>query len=63
MLSLSMLIIQEGWAPIPPVRDRTYESGLREQDILPGTGDKQTHYTSFAKVRRLRPLPGLAVVT
>ena len=61
--SMSMLIRQEGWDPILLVGDLTYETALLEQDIVPGTGDKDTLLASFAKVRRLkRCLPGLAIV-
>ena len=61
--SLSMLIRQNGWDPILLVGDLTYEAVLLEQNIVPGTGDKETLRASFAKVRRLKHrLPGLAVV-
>ncbi|WP_177175512.1 N-acyl homoserine lactonase family protein [Cribrihabitans marinus] len=61
--SMSLLIRQDGWDPILLVGDLTYEAGLLEQDILPGTGDRETLLASFAKVRRLRQrLPGLAIV-
>ncbi len=61
--SMSLLIRQEGWDPILLVGDLTYEASLLEQDIVPGTGDKDTLLASFAKVRRLKErLPGLAVI-
>jgi N-acyl homoserine lactone hydrolase len=61
--SMSMLIRQEGWDPILLVGDLTYETALLEQDIVPGTGDKDTLLASFANVRRLkRCLPGLAIL-
>lgn len=61
--SMSMLIRQDGWDPILLVGDLTYETALLEQDIVPGTGDKNTLLASFAKVRRLKQrLPGLAIV-
>ncbi|WP_424940408.1 N-acyl homoserine lactonase family protein [Aliiroseovarius sp. S253] len=61
--SISMLIRQGGWDPILLVGDLTYEAGLLDQDILPGTGDKGMLLASFAKVRRLRDrLPDLAVI-
>lgn len=61
--STSMLIRQEGWDPIILVGDLTYEADLLEQDIVPGTGDRDTLLASFAKVRRLKErLPGLAIV-
>lgn len=61
--SMSLLIRQEGWAPILLVGDLTYETALLEQDIVPGTGDRETLLASFAKVRRLKELlPGLAIV-
>ena len=61
--SMSMLIRQEGWDPVLLVGDLTYETALLEQDIVPGTGDKDTLFASFAKVRLLkRCLPGLAIV-
>ena len=61
--SMSMLIRQEGWDPILLVGDLTYETALLEQDIVPGTGDRDTLLASFAKVRRLKQhLPGLAIV-
>lgn len=61
--SLSLLLRQEGWDPILLVRDLTYETALLEQDVVPGTGDKETLLASFAKARRLKSrLPGLVVV-
>lgn len=61
--SMSMLLRQDGWDPILLVGDLTYETGLLEQDIVPGTGDKDVLLASFAKVRRLKQrLPGLAIV-
>jgi len=61
--SMSMLIRQQGWDPILLVGDLTYETALLEQDIVPGTGDKDALLASFAKVRRLKQrLPGLAIV-
>jgi len=61
--SMSILIRQEGWDPILLVGDLTYEAALLEDDIVPGTGDRETLRASFAKVRRLKQcLPGLAVV-
>ncbi|QDG78564.1 N-acyl homoserine lactonase family protein [Labrenzia sp. PHM005] len=61
--SMSLLIRQAGWDPILMVGDLTYETRLLEQDVVPGTGDKETLLASFAKVRRLKEkLPGLAVV-
>ncbi len=61
---MSMLIRQEGWDPILLVGDLTYESALLEQDIVPGTDERKTLLTSFAKVRRLKErLPGLAIVS
>lgn len=60
--SMSMLIRQEGWDPILLVGDLTYETALLEQDIVPGTGDREALLASFAKVRRLKErLPGLAI--
>ena len=61
--SMSMLIRQDGWDPILLVGDLTYETALLEQDIVPGTGDRDTLLASFAKVRRLKSrLPGLVIV-
>ena len=61
--SMSLLIRQEGWDPILLVGDLTYETTLLEQDIVPGTGDREALLASFAKVRRLKDrLPGLAIV-
>ena len=61
--SMSMLIRQEGWDPILLIGDLTYETALLEQDIVPGTGDKDVLLASFAKVRRLKQdLRGLAIV-
>lgn len=61
--SISMLIRQQGWAPILLVGDLTYETALLEQDTVPGTGDRETLLTSFAMVRRLKGrLPGLEIV-
>ena len=61
--SMSMLIRQEGWDPILLVGDLTYEAALLDQDIVPGTGDRETLLDSFENVRRLKSqLPGLAVV-
>lgn len=61
--SMSMLIRQDGWDPILLVGDLTYEAALLEDDIVPGTGDREALRASFAKVRRLKQcLPGLAVV-
>ncbi|MFK7940651.1 MAG: N-acyl homoserine lactonase family protein [Roseovarius sp.] len=61
--SMSLLIRREGWDPILLVGDLTYEAALLEQDIVPGTGDKETLLASFAKVRALRRrLPGLVIV-
>ena len=60
---MSLLIRQEPWDPILLVGDLTYETALLEQNIVPGTGDKEALLASFAKVRRLkRRLPGLAIV-
>ncbi len=61
--SMSLLLRQEGWDPILLVGDLTYETELLDQDIVPGTGDKETLLESFAKVRRLRNcLEGLAII-
>jgi len=61
--SMSLLVRQEGWDPILLVGDLTYETALLEQDIVPGTGDRETLLASFARVRRLKEkLPGLAIV-
>ena len=61
--SLSMLIRQGGWDPILLVGDLTYETALLEQDIVPGTGDREVLLASFAKVRRLKErLPGLTII-
>ncbi len=61
--SISMLIRQKGWDPILLVGDLTYETALLEQDVLPGTGDRETLFASFAKVRKLKErLPRLAIV-
>ncbi|NIZ61345.1 hypothetical protein DL239_10200 [Sedimentitalea sp. CY04] len=61
--SMSMLIRRPGWAPILLVADLTYEAALLEQDIVPGTGDRDALLASFAKVRRLKEkLPGLVIV-
>lgn len=61
--SISMLIRQQDWAPILLVGDLTYETALLEQDIVPGTGDKEALLASFEKVRRLKArLPGLEIV-
>jgi N-acyl homoserine lactone hydrolase len=61
--SMSMLIRRDGWDPILLVGDLTYRADLLEQDILPGTGDRETLLASFAKVRRLKQrLPGLTLV-
>jgi glyoxylase-like metal-dependent hydrolase (beta-lactamase superfamily II) len=61
--SMSMLIRQAGWDPILLVGDLTYETACIEQDIVPGTGDRETLLASFAKIRRLKErLPGLAIV-
>jgi glyoxylase-like metal-dependent hydrolase (beta-lactamase superfamily II) len=61
--SISMLIRQTGWNPILLVGDLTYETALLEQNVLPGTGDRETLLASFAQVRRLKQrLPGLAIV-
>ncbi len=60
---ISMLIRQEGWAPILLVGDLTYETALLEQGIFPGTGDRETLLKSFEKVRRLKArLPELEIV-
>lgn len=61
--SLSMLIRRDGWNPILLVGDLTYETALLEQDIVPGTGDRDTLLASFAKVRRLKQrLPDLTII-
>ena len=61
--SISMLIRQQGWAPILLVGDLTYETALLEQDIVPGTGDRDTLLASFEKVRRLKErLPDMEIV-
>jgi len=61
--SLSMLIRQEGWAPVLLVGDLTYEARLLEQNIAPGTGDKAMLLSSFAKVKALKKrLPDLVIV-
>lgn len=61
--SLSMLIRQDGWAPILLVGDLTYEAGLLQQDRLPGTGDAALLRASFAKVRNLKEkIPDLVIV-
>lgn len=60
--SISMLIRQQGWDPILLVGDLTYETALLEQDIVPGTGDRDALRASFAKVRRLKErLPALEI--
>ena len=60
--SMSMLIRQAGWDPILLVGDLTYETALLEQDVFPGTGDKDALHASFAKVRRLKErLPELEI--
>ena len=60
--SMSMLIRREGWNPILLVGDLTYETTLLEQDVVPGTGDRETLLASFARVRRLKQrLPGLVI--
>jgi len=57
------LIRQEGWRPILLVADLTYETALLEKDQVPGTGDKETLLSSFAKVRRLKErLPDMEIV-
>lgn len=61
--SMSMLIRRDGWDPILLVGDLTYEVDLLEQDIVPGTGDRDTLLAAFAKVRRLKQrLTGLVVI-
>ena len=61
--SMSMLIRRPGWAPILLVADLTYEADLLEQDVIPGTGDRDALLASFAKVRRLKEkLPGLVII-
>jgi N-acyl homoserine lactone hydrolase len=60
--SMSLLIRQEGWAPILLVGDLTYETALLDRDIVPGTGDRETLLASFANVRRLKErLPGMEI--
>lgn len=61
--SMSMLIRQEGWAPILLVADLTYEAALIQKDVVPGVGDGPTLLASFAKVRKLQErLPNLAII-
>ncbi len=61
--SLSMLIRQDGWDPILLVGDLTYEAALLAKNVVPGTGDRETLLSSFAKVHALKErLPGLAIV-
>lgn len=61
--SLSMLIRQDGWSPILLVGDLTYEAGLLQRDMLPGTGDRALLRQSFAKVRNLNDrIPDLVIV-
>lgn len=61
--SMSMLIRREGWDPILLVGDLAYEVPLLDQDVVPGTGDRDTLLASFAKVRALKErLPRLAIV-
>jgi glyoxylase-like metal-dependent hydrolase (beta-lactamase superfamily II) len=61
--SMSMLIRQQGWDPILLVGDLTYETALLEQDIVPGTGDRDMLLASFEKVKRLKSrLPELVIV-
>lgn len=61
--SLSMLIRREGWSPILLVGDLTYEAGLLEKNITPGTGDAAELRRSYAKVRGLKEqLPDLVIV-
>ncbi|MGI9353780.1 MAG: N-acyl homoserine lactonase family protein [Rhizobiaceae bacterium] len=61
--SMSMLIRQPGWDPILLVGDLTYETALLENDVLPGTGDRETLLASYTKIHRLKErLPGLAIV-
>lgn len=61
--SMSMLIRQDGWAPILLVGDLTYETSLLEQGTVPGTGDRKSLLASFAKVRALkRRLSDLVIV-
>lgn len=61
--SLSMLIRQDGWDPVLLVGDLTYDTALLENDIVPGTGDREQLLATFAKIRRLKQqLPGLVLV-
>ena len=60
--SMAMLIRQEGWNPILLAGDLTYEAASLEQDVVPGTGDRETLLASFARIRRLRQrLGGLEI--
>lgn len=62
--SISMLIRQDGWAPILLVADLTYEAALMEKGVVPGVGDEATLLASFAKVRALQDrLPNLTIVS
>ena len=61
--SMSVLIRRPGWAPVLLVGDLTYEAALLEQNVVPGTGDRDALLASFSKVRRLKEqLPDLVVV-
>jgi N-acyl homoserine lactone hydrolase len=61
--STSMLIRRKGWAPILLVADLAYEATLIEQNVVPGTGDRQALLDSYAKVRLLKErLPDLVVI-
>lgn len=61
--SMSMLIRRDGWDPILLAGDLTYQADLLDQNIVPGTGDRDTLLASFANVRRLRQrLPGLVII-
>ncbi|MCR9136657.1 MAG: N-acyl homoserine lactonase family protein [Alphaproteobacteria bacterium] len=61
--SLSLLIRQDGWAPILLVGDLTYEAALLDQDTIPGTGDADLLRASYENVRNLKSrLPDLVIV-
>lgn len=61
--SLSMLIRQDGWAPIMLVGDLTYEAGLLDRGAIPGTGNADLLRASYDKVQTLKNrLPDLVIV-
>lgn len=61
--SVSMIVRQDGWAPMALVGDLTYSCELLDSGVVPGAGEKDELRRSSEAVRSLqRHLPTLAVL-